>query len=150
MNTRDELAQRIDLSYRALTDLENGKRAFSMNTLAKVEQALEWAPGTSVNILEGKSEPESTPEGDLITIQPQIIPIPQVVALMEAATRARTAADAVRRESKKSLATVQLISAAQELEEAAVEVVRSWFGGRDKLRDMAAAMNSFIASEDRQ
>ena len=53
MKTREELASRMDLSYRALSDLENGKRSFTAGTLAMVEQSLAWTPGSAQRILAG-------------------------------------------------------------------------------------------------
>lgn len=150
LNTREELAQRMSLSYRALTDLENGKRPFSMNTLSKVEQALDWPSGTSVNILEGNPEPEGATAEDYVTIHAHTIPLPQIMAIMEAATRARSAADAVQRETNRSPATTELISATQELGDLAVRAVQTWFGGPEKLQEMAATMNSFIADQQRK
>lgn len=55
MKTREQLAAKIYLSYRSLSDLENGRRSFSANTHALVEHALEWEPGTVARILAGGS-----------------------------------------------------------------------------------------------
>ncbi|MFI2230913.1 Scr1 family TA system antitoxin-like transcriptional regulator [Nocardia testacea] len=70
MATRHALAQATGLSYRLLGDLERGvRRGVSDGTLAIVEQALAWLPGSAREILRGGEpapfdyapEPSSTP-----------------------------------------------------------------------------------------
>lgn len=58
MRTREEFAANVNLSYRSLSDLENGKRPFQRSTLAMIEQALDWWPGSAVAVLEGGSPRE--------------------------------------------------------------------------------------------
>lgn len=60
MKTREEFSANVDVSYRALSDLENGKRAFSQSTYALVEQALFWKPGSCARVLAG-GEPDAVP-----------------------------------------------------------------------------------------
>lgn len=57
MKTRQDLAVQVDLSYRALSDMENGVRGFSPGSYAIVEQALDWPTGTALAILEGGNPP---------------------------------------------------------------------------------------------
>lgn len=54
MASRAELARRSGISLRLLTDLELGHRdSYDPATFARLEQALEWAPGSAEAILEG-------------------------------------------------------------------------------------------------
>ncbi|WP_169813256.1 helix-turn-helix domain-containing protein [Nocardia jejuensis] len=57
ITTRQALADMTGLSYRLLGDLERGTRRVSDGTLAIIEQALAWAPGSVDAILSG-GEPE--------------------------------------------------------------------------------------------
>lgn len=59
MRTRQDLSRSTGLSYRVLGDLERGTRGVSEGTLALVEQALEWAPGSARKVLRG-GEPAVT------------------------------------------------------------------------------------------
>lgn len=59
MRTREALADKIEISYRVLSDLENGKRSFAPSTLAVVEQALDWQPGSAKRVVAG-GEPTPT------------------------------------------------------------------------------------------
>ncbi|KAA8884241.1 XRE family transcriptional regulator [Nocardia colli] len=53
LHTRQDLADATGLSYRLLGDLERGVRGMSEGTLALVEQALGWSPGSAHRILNG-------------------------------------------------------------------------------------------------
>ncbi|MFI6310836.1 Scr1 family TA system antitoxin-like transcriptional regulator [Nocardia fusca] len=53
LDSRDSLAQATGLSYRTLTDFERGKRKVSDGTLAIIEQALAWHPGSAREVLRG-------------------------------------------------------------------------------------------------
>ncbi|MFB8276945.1 Scr1 family TA system antitoxin-like transcriptional regulator [Nocardia colli] len=53
MGTRQALAEETGLSYRLLGDLERGTRPLSDGTLAILEQALGWAPGSAWQVLRG-------------------------------------------------------------------------------------------------
>ncbi len=53
MDTRGHLARATGLSYRLLGDLERGTRDVSEGTLALVEQALGWVPGSARDVLAG-------------------------------------------------------------------------------------------------
>ncbi|MBF6462532.1 helix-turn-helix transcriptional regulator [Nocardia puris] len=59
MSTRQVLADHTGLNYRVLGDLERGTRGVSAGTLAIVEQALGWMPGSARRVLEG-GEPVTT------------------------------------------------------------------------------------------
>lgn len=52
--TRQAFADGIALTYRVLTDLENGVRPLGAKAYAVIEQALEWQPGSIDNILDGE------------------------------------------------------------------------------------------------
>jgi hypothetical protein len=54
MPKRDDLATASGISYRILGDIETGRRDnFDRVTLAKLERALQWAPGSAVTIANG-------------------------------------------------------------------------------------------------
>lgn len=53
MPTRGHFARATGLSYRLLGDLERGTRGVSEGTLALVEQALGWVPGSARDVLHG-------------------------------------------------------------------------------------------------
>jgi transcriptional regulator with XRE-family HTH domain len=54
MTTTTALAQRTGLSARMLGDIENARRQnFAKPTIAQIEHALEWAPGSIDSILSG-------------------------------------------------------------------------------------------------
>ena len=64
--TRQAFADNIDLTYRVLTDLENGARKLGPKAYAVVEQTLEWRPGSVDRILSGGDPLEVTPENSLL------------------------------------------------------------------------------------
>lgn len=64
--TRQAFADNIDLTYRVLTDLENGVRRLGAKAYAVVERALEWRPGSVDRILSGGDPLEVTAENSLL------------------------------------------------------------------------------------
>lgn len=64
--TRQAFADAIDLTYRVLTDLENGVRRLGPKAYAVIELALEWRPGSIDNILAGGEPRAITPENSLL------------------------------------------------------------------------------------
>ncbi|MCF8609996.1 hypothetical protein L5G28_07455 [Gordonia sp. HY285] len=52
--TREEFSSNVDLSYRVLTDLENGKRRLGAKAYSAIETALHWTPGSVDAVLEGR------------------------------------------------------------------------------------------------
>lgn len=70
LDTRHALAANSGLSYRLLGDLERGARQVSEGTLAVVEQALGWAPGSMRRILRG-FEPMDLYESTIVTYVPR-------------------------------------------------------------------------------
>lgn len=62
--TREQFASNIDLTYRVLTDLENGKRQLGPKAYATIERALDWKPGSVDRILAGG---DPMPEDALIS-----------------------------------------------------------------------------------
>jgi transcriptional regulator with XRE-family HTH domain len=66
MHTRQALAEKTGLSTRILGDLENGRRtSYDPATLARVEQALQWLPGTVDRILaEGDAQASDVGDAD--------------------------------------------------------------------------------------
>ena len=53
MATREEFAERVNLTYRVLTDLENGARRLGPKSYRKIEETLDWPPGSCEAILIG-------------------------------------------------------------------------------------------------
>lgn len=51
--TRQAFAGSVDLSYRTVSDLENGSRQLGPKAYAKIEDALAWQPGSVDRILAG-------------------------------------------------------------------------------------------------
>ena len=51
--TREAFEDNIDLTYRVLTDLENGNRKLGAKAYGQVERALRWEPGSIDDILAG-------------------------------------------------------------------------------------------------
>ena len=56
--TRQAFADEVDLTYRVLTDLENGNRMVGPKTYASIEKALRWAPGSVGRVLRGEEPVE--------------------------------------------------------------------------------------------
>jgi transcriptional regulator with XRE-family HTH domain len=56
---RRALAELAGVSKQTIDNLENGRRAIQAATMFKIEDALEWAPGTMHAILAG-AEPDAT------------------------------------------------------------------------------------------
>ncbi len=65
MTTRMALAQSTGLSYRLHGDIERGARSVSDGTLAILEQALAWQPGSAREILSGREPTLITPPSDV-------------------------------------------------------------------------------------
>ena len=64
MKTTTALAKRMDMSTRVLSDIENARRdSYDRGTLAQLEQALAWSPGSVRQILEGADVQVSAPVG---------------------------------------------------------------------------------------
>jgi hypothetical protein len=51
--TRQEFANNVALTYRVLTDVENGTRRLGPKAYAEIEKALEWQPGSVDAIIHG-------------------------------------------------------------------------------------------------
>ena len=103
--TRQAFADEVNLTYRVLTDLENGKRMVGPKTYASIEQALRWAPGSVGRVLRGEEPveraalPSGTPPherlgdwrsyegvvtvkwGDIATLQERIARLPMTAVL---------------------------------------------------------------------
>lgn len=63
MNTRRALSESSGLSTRTLGDIERVRRdSYDAATLARVEQVLEWSPGTVDAILASEDPPNLTPD----------------------------------------------------------------------------------------
>ncbi|MCF2705840.1 helix-turn-helix domain-containing protein [Arcanobacterium haemolyticum] len=60
ISTSRELAEMVRVSARLIGDIENGRRSsYSANTLVRLDNALQWEPGSSSDILNGrKNAPE--------------------------------------------------------------------------------------------
>ncbi|QSM03791.1 immunity repressor [Mycobacterium phage prophiGD05-3] len=61
--TRQAFADNVDLTYRVLTDIENGVRALGPKANATIERALLWQPGSIDTILAG-GKPTPLPEAE--------------------------------------------------------------------------------------
>jgi transcriptional regulator with XRE-family HTH domain len=58
-NTQAGLAEHMGLTARILGDLEGGKRvSYGKSTLARLERALDWPPGTVDEVLAGGDGPQ--------------------------------------------------------------------------------------------
>jgi hypothetical protein len=76
--SRHAFAEATQFAEKTLGDVENARReTYSPVTLARLERALRWPPGTVDAILAGDSPPASRP--DLPPFDPAI-PVPQLVA----------------------------------------------------------------------
>jgi transcriptional regulator with XRE-family HTH domain len=66
MLTREQLVEKSGMSRRLLSDIENGRRtSYDPATLARVEQALQWLPGTVDRILaEGDAQAGDVGDAD--------------------------------------------------------------------------------------
>lgn len=63
MNTREDLAQATGLSARMLADVEKARRTnFDPGALARIENTLQWQPGSITNILDGGHPVENPTE----------------------------------------------------------------------------------------
>jgi hypothetical protein len=141
MRTREQFSERTKLSTRLLQDLENGKRlSYSQGTLAVVERALEWKPGSCRDVLVGlPARPTETPHQSAPPDTPPTGGVTNwsIARLLTTSSRGKEAAE---RASAAGSSETDLISNALATYEAAVAVSAEHFGGAENMGSLASAL----------